>query len=102
MRGVAVPRDVMTNVLAYFALYCLAIVIGTLAVTAFGLDWVSGLSSVVSMLGNMGPAMNALGPYDHYGALHIANKWVLIACMLLGRLEFYSLLVLFAPTYWRR
>lgn len=102
MRGVAVGRDVMANVLAYFALYGLAIFAATFVVTLFGLDWVSGLSAVVSMLGNMGPGMGALGPYDHYGALHLANKWVLIACMLLGRLEFYSLLVLFAPAYWRR
>jgi len=102
IRSVAVPREVMTDVLAFVALYGLAIFGATLLVTAFGLDWVSGLSGVVSMLGNMGPGMNALGPYDHYGTLHVVSKWVLIACMLLGRLEFYTLLVLFAPAYWRR
>jgi trk system potassium uptake protein TrkH len=101
-RGLAVPRDVMNNILGYFVLYGLAIFIGTLLVTALGMDWVSGLSGVVSMLGNMGPAMNTIGPYDHYGNLHVAAKWVLILCMLLGRLEFYSVLILFVPAYWRK
>lgn len=101
-RGVAVPREIMTNILSFFALYGMAIFIATLIVTAFGMDWVSGLSGVVSMLGNMGPGMNAVGPYDHYGNLHVVVKWVLILCMLLGRLEFYALLVLLAPAYWRK
>jgi trk system potassium uptake protein TrkH len=101
-RGVAVPRDVMNNILGYFVLYGLAIFIGTLLVTAFGMDWVSGLSGVVSMLGNIGPGMNTIGPYDHYGNLHVVAKWVLILCMLFGRLEFYSLLILFVPAYWRK
>jgi trk system potassium uptake protein TrkH len=102
MRGVAVPRDVMNNILGYFVLYGLAIFVGTLIVTAFGMDWVSGLSGVVSMLGNIGPGMNTIGPYDHYGNLHVVAKWVLIVCMLLGRLEFYSLLILLVPAYWRK
>lgn len=102
MRGVAVPRDVLSNVLGFFALYMLAILAGSLLVTAFGMDWISGISGVVSMLGNMGPGMNASGPYDHYGALHVVAKWTLIVCMLLGRLEFYTFLVLLAPAYWRR
>ena len=102
MGGVPVPRDIMSNVLSYFALYGLAVFAGALVLTAFGLDWVSGLSGVVTMLSNVGPGMNALGPYDHYGNLHIAAKWVLILCMLLGRLEFYTILVLLAPSYWRK
>lgn len=100
--GMPVPRDIMSNVLSYFALYGLAIFAGTLVVTSFGMDWVSGLSAVVTMLSNVGPGMNGVGPYDHYGNLHAVVKWVLILCMLLGRLEFYTILVLFAPAYWRK
>jgi trk system potassium uptake protein TrkH len=102
MRGVAVPRDVILNVLGFFVLYGLAICAASLIVIAFGMDWISGVSAVVSMLGTMGPAMNAVGPYDNYGGLPVVVKWVLVVCMLLGRLEFYSVLVLFAPAYWRR
>jgi trk system potassium uptake protein TrkH len=101
-RGVAVPRDVTNNILSFFALYGLAIFSGTLIITFFGMDWVSALSGVVSMLSNVGPGMNVIGPYDHYGNLHVVVKWVLILCMLLGRLEFYAILVLFAPAYWRK
>ena len=102
MRGVAVPSSVILNVLGFFVLYIFAIITASLIVIAFGMDWVSGVSGVISMLGTMGPGMNAIGPYDNYSALHGVVKWVLIICMLLGRLEFYSLLVLFAPAYWRR
>jgi len=102
LRGVAVPREVMIGVLGYFALYGLAIFTATLIVTAVGMDWVSGISAVVSTLGGVGPGMAQVGPFDNYSALHPLAKWVLMLCMLLGRLEFYSVLVLLAPAYWRK
>ena len=102
MRGVAVGRNIMVDVLGYSMLYMLALLLATLILTGTGLDWISSLSGVVSCLGGVGPGMNLLGPFDNYGFLHPVAKWVLIICMLLGRLEFYSVLVLFAPAYWRR
>jgi len=102
IRGVAVPRDVMTNVLGYFAVYLIAIGFGSFLVTSTGPDWMTSISAVVSSLGGVGPGMAAAGPFDNYGALADPAKWVLIACMLLGRLEFFTLLVLFSPAYWRR
>lgn len=102
IHGAAVPREVMTNVLGYVGVYFVAIILGTFLVTSSGPDWVTSLSAVVSCLGGVGPGMGGVGPFDNYAWLADFAKWVLAACMLLGRLEFFSLLILFSPAYWRR
>lgn len=102
IHGVAVPREVMTNILGYVGVYLITILLGTFFVTATNVDWVSALSAVVSCLGGVGPGMGEVGPFDNYSWLSPVAKWVLAACMLLGRLEFFSLLILLSPAYWRR
>lgn len=102
VHGVAVPREIVVNVLSYFSLYLVGVLLATLIITGLGLDWVSGLSAVVSCFGGVGPGMNLVGPFDNYGFLHPLAKWLLCLCMLLGRLEFYTFLILFTPAYWRR
>ena len=91
-----------TNVLGYVGVYWIAIMIGVYLVTATGADWITSLSAVVSCLGGVGPGMGGVGPYDNYAWMAPFAKWVLAACMLLGRLEFFSLLILFSPAYWHR
>ncbi len=102
VHGIAVQREVMMNVLSYFALYMVTILTGFLAITATGLDWASSLSAVISCLGGVGPGMGQLGPFDNYSQVTVVGKWLLALLMLLGRLEFYSFLVLLTPVYWRR
>jgi trk system potassium uptake protein TrkH len=51
---------------------------------------------------NVGPAFGAVGPTDHYAHLSLVAKWTLSVCMIAGRLEFYTLLVLLTPAFWRR
>ncbi|MBW7883966.1 MAG: TrkH family potassium uptake protein [Caldilineaceae bacterium] len=101
IHGVSVSREIMSHVLGYFAIYVLAIFTGTFLVTSTGLDWTSSLSAVVSTLGGVGPGMGTVGPFDNYSHLTAIAKWVLALCMLLGRLEFLSFLILFSPAYWR-
>lgn len=102
LRKQAVPANVVTEVLGFVGIYGVGLFAGTLLLTATGVDWVSSLSAVVSTLSGVGPGMNSLGPFDNYGWLEPAAKWVLMGCMLLGRLEFFSLLILLSPAYWRR
>ncbi|MCS6826289.1 MAG: TrkH family potassium uptake protein [Caldilinea sp.] len=101
IHGVAVSREIMGDVLGYIGVYFVAIIVGSYCLTATGVDWISSLSAVVSCLGGVGPGMEAVGPFDNYAWLSPFAKWVLMACMLLGRLEFFSLLILFSPAYWR-
>lgn len=102
IQGVAVPGTVVNDVLGYVSIYFAGIVLATFLVTLSGVDWVSSLSAAVSCFGGVGPGMGSLGPFDNYSWLTPFAKWVLMMCMLLGRLEFFSLLILFSPGYWRR
>ncbi|HIA83334.1 MAG TPA: TrkH family potassium uptake protein, partial [Candidatus Marinimicrobia bacterium] len=54
-----------------------------------------------SAIGNVGPAFGAFGPTDNYALLHPIGKWMLTFCMLLGRLEIFTIMVLFSRTFWK-
>ena len=102
MRQVAIPRDVITNILGYFVLFIFLFVSGVFIMTLLGLDILSALGAVVASLGNIGPGLNLVGPTDNYGFLPAAGKWVLCALMLMGRLEIFTVLVLFSPAFWKK
>ncbi len=74
----------------------------SILLTAVGLDILTALSATAASLFNVGPGLGLVGPTDNYGHLPAFAKWVLIFCMLAGRLEFYTLLVLFTRAFWRR
>lgn len=94
--------DIVAGVLTYLALYMATHAAGTLALTALGLDFLSALSATVSSMSSVGPGLGTVGPAAHYGDIGAAAQLVLVACMLLGRLEFYTILVLLLPETWRR
>jgi trk system potassium uptake protein TrkH len=73
-----------------------------LVIAATGVDILTCISAVASCMFNVGPALGAAGPAEHYGHLPALAKWVLSACMLAGRLEFYTAVVVLTPTFWRR
>jgi trk system potassium uptake protein TrkH len=74
----------------------------SILLTALGSDVLTSITAVASSMFNIGPGLGAVGPFDHYGHLPAASKWVLSFCMLAGRLEFYTALVLLVPDFWRR
>lgn len=97
-----VPSDVMESVFGFFLLY-LGIYIGASVFMSFlGLDFQSSLASVAACIGNVGPGLGAVGPAQTYASIVPAGKWVLILCMILGRLELFTLIVLFLPEFWRK
>ena len=69
---------------------------------ALGLDILSALTSVAATLGNIGPGLGVVGPMDNFAGVPQAGKWVLSLCMLLGRLELFTVLMLFVPGTWKR
>jgi trk system potassium uptake protein TrkH len=69
---------------------------------SLGLDLVSALASVAASIGNIGPGLALVGPSNNYLAIPLVGKWILIFCMLLGRLEVYTVVVLLMPEYWRK
>ncbi len=98
----SVPQDVLSKVTSYFIIYMLVWTLGTLAMSAYSPDLESAFSSVVTALGNMGPGFGTVGAVRNFAHIETGGKWVLTLMMLLGRLEFYTVLVLFVPGFWKR
>lgn len=97
-----IPRDIVTHVLGFLALMAGLFVFGVILMTLLGLDLVSALGSVAATLGNIGPGLGSVGPTDNYAHIPVAGKWILSFFMLAGRLEIYTVLILFAPSFWRK
>lgn len=97
-----VPDDVLTGVWGFFILWLGLMFISTILVAATGVDVMTSFTAVLASIGNIGPGLGAVGPTDNYAAIPAAAKWVLIPCMLLGRLEIYTVVVLLVPEFWRK
>ncbi|MDR0355389.1 MAG: TrkH family potassium uptake protein [Deltaproteobacteria bacterium] len=102
LQGKNMSDQVLEGVWLFFLIYFLTMAVGTLAVTASGLDLLTAFSASASALGNVGPSLGLVGATGSYADFPAAAKIILSLCMLLGRLEFYSFLVLFFPEFWRR
>ena len=82
--------------------YVCCIVGMTLVMVASGLDFVTAFSAVVACINNTGPGLNKVGPATTYALLTDFQTWVCTFAMLLGRLELFTLLIIFTPAFWRR
>jgi trk system potassium uptake protein TrkH len=80
----------------------MTVVVLTFAMLLSGLDFVTSLSAVVASVNNLGPGFNLVGPASNYQPLTDFQTWVCSIAMLLGRLEIFSVLVLFTPAFWRK
>lgn len=100
--GRAVPDDVVAGVWAFFTAYFTIAALAAAAVTAAGYDVVTAVSSALTALGNVGPGLGAVGPYDDFSHFPASVKLALAGCMLAGRLEIFTILVLLLPGFWRR
>ncbi len=97
-----VDKDVLQSILGFFALFIGVFVVGSLLVAASGMDLVSAGGAVVACLSNIGPGLGSVGPVDNFSHVPGFGKAVLIVCMLMGRLELFTVLVLFFPSFWRK
>ena len=102
-----VGRQVIENnlifaVLAFTLVYGLTMIMLSLALIATGLDFVTAFSAVTACINNMGPGLGQVGPATTYAVLTGVQTWVCTAAMLLGRLELFTLLVVFTPAFWRK
>ncbi|MDY6906526.1 MAG: TrkH family potassium uptake protein [Thermodesulfobacteriota bacterium] len=100
--GKAVPPEVIKSVLGFLSLYVLLFLVGTFLLAALGVDAGTSVAAVTASIGNIGPGFGGVGPLDNFAHIPQMGKWVLIWCMLLGRLEIYTMLILVVPEFWRR
>lgn len=97
-----VSEDVLLKIVFFFFLYVLTFAIGTLLLCISGVDFTSSAGAVATTMGGVGPGLGVFGPMSNFSAAPEFSKWVLSACMLLGRLELFSVFILFAPSFWRK
>jgi trk system potassium uptake protein TrkH len=100
--GTVIANRVVFAVLAFVFLYFMSIVTLIFVQLASGLDFLTSLSSIIACINNAGPGLGLVGPGSNYGILSDFQTWVCSAAMLLGRLEVFTILVLFTPTLWRK
>lgn len=100
--GKIVSPDTLSGIWGLFFLYLLIFSVASLALSMLGSDLLTSISAVAATLGNVGPGLGTVGPAENFAHLPIAAKWILTVCMLLGRLEIYTLLVLLIPEFWRK
>jgi trk system potassium uptake protein TrkH len=100
--GKPIPGHVSDAVLSFIFLFVIVFGLLALALMVIGLDFVTALSGAASAIANVGPGLGpVIGPTGTYAPLPDAAKWMLAAGMLLGRLELFTVLVLFTPSFWR-
>ena len=97
-----ISSSIVSTVLAFCFIYITIIVIGTLLMMAMGVGAEESMGCVISSIGNMGPGLGETGPAYSWNALPDAAKWLLSFLMLLGRLELFTVLLLFTPDFWKR
>ncbi|WP_274972553.1 TrkH family potassium uptake protein [Bacteroides fluxus] len=97
-----IPPSIVSTVLAFCFLYLIIIIISVLLMMAMGIGAEEAVGCVISSIGNMGPGLGECGPAYSWNALPDIAKWLLAFLMLLGRLELFTVLLLFTPAFWKR
>ena len=97
-----VSDSISYNILGFFILYMLSFIIGALGFGLLKIDFESAIGLAASTLGNVGPALGDFGPSQNYASLPDIGKWWATFLMLLGRLELFTVLILFTPFFWRK
>ena len=99
--GRAIPETVIKNTLGFLLFYLGLFLLIAVLLTFFNLDMLSALSAAAAAIGNIGPAFGSVGPYNNYAHLADPAKWILSFAMLLGRLEIFTVMVLFSRSFWK-
>lgn len=102
LRQRSIPDNVIFGMLAFMVMFGGTTLAAMFVLTATGLDFVSAATAAVACISNTGPGLGVVGPAGNYASLTDLQKWVLTATMLLGRLELFTLIVVFTPAFWRR
>lgn len=97
-----VDSNIQRTVLSFFVLYLIVFGLGALVMATMGYDIQSSIGASIACLGNIGPAWGEFGPTDNYAQIPIIGKWVLILMMMIGRLEIFTVLLIFTPAFWKQ
>lgn len=96
-----VNQEIVLNIMAFLLLYIGVFIFGTLVLSLIGLDFLTSMGAVATSLGNVGPAIETVGPIENFAHLPAFGKWFLSFLMLMGRLELFTVLIIFSPSFWK-
>jgi trk system potassium uptake protein TrkH len=100
--GHVIANNIVFAVLGFIFLYFMSVAILTFILLISGLDFISAFSAIIACINNAGPGLGVVGPASNYGVLTDFQTWVCTFAMLIGRLEIFTVLILFTPHFWRR
>jgi trk system potassium uptake protein TrkH len=101
INGDRVTGKIITHIMNFLLIYLLTFVLGSMVLTLMGYDILTSFGAVATSLGNVGPAIGRVGPIDNFAFFSSEAKFFLSFIMLLGRLELFTILILFTPFFWR-
>ena len=96
-----ISDNVIKNTLGFYLFYIIIFIISSLIFSFYDMDFITSITASASSLGNIGPGLGDIGPYDNWGHFPPFAKWVASFCMLLGRLEIFTVMILFSRLFWR-
>lgn len=102
LKGRLIPARVLASVLAFMLLYGFSIAVLTALMLLSGADATTAFSSVIACVNNIGPGLGQVGPADNYLSMNDFQVWILSFAMMIGRLELFTVLVLFSAAFWRK
>ncbi|HOI00191.1 MAG TPA: TrkH family potassium uptake protein [Bacteroidales bacterium] len=101
INGRPVSQGIIFNVLAFFLIYLLIFASGSMVMALLGLDFDTAIGATAACLGNIGPGIGKVGPVGNFAFIPDFGKWFLSFLMILGRLELFTVLILFSRAFWR-
>ncbi len=102
MNRTLVSPEILNNVFAFVSFYILTVIVSVLFISTLGYDLQSSLGAVAATLGNIGPGIADVGPTENYAHFPAIGKWFLSFLMLIGRLELFTVLLIFSPDFWKK
>jgi len=100
--GRLIPEEVVRSVIGFIVIYMGLFAVCCLLLAALGVDLITTIGAVAACIGNIGPGLGLVGPTDNFAGLPAAAKWLLSWCMLLGRLEVYTVIIFLVPEFYRK
>jgi trk system potassium uptake protein TrkH len=102
LKGNPVPRETLQGVLGLFVVSVFVMIGATFVMSLFGMNILTAFTSVIACLWNIGPGLAQVGAIENYSAVPALGKLFLSLCMIMGRLEIFTVIVLFSPDFWRK
>jgi trk system potassium uptake protein TrkH len=102
INNMVIPDEVLRSIMGFLALYVGLFLVSSILLACMGIDMMTAFGAVAACIGNIGPGFGTVGPAENFAHLPAMGKWLLAWCMLLGRLEIYTVIILFVPEFWKK